>query len=213
MGQPGGQEDFGRASLGATLAFVIVSVGASQIFNNFRGIQAPKGGARLATAKDLKAADLLNGKPGYSIFLGRFNGTDVRYSGPSHIYVNGPTRSGKGVGFVLPNALEWRGSLIGFDLKREMWAEIGAARAAMGQKDVSVLAGFARIALLESARTSCRRGRSAQRTSRTSRAASSRRRRAATPIGRKRRGACSPGFSPMCSTAKRCADAARSSPL
>ncbi|MFY9834695.1 MAG: type IV secretory system conjugative DNA transfer family protein, partial [Methylocystis sp.] len=124
----------GRASLGATLAFVIVSAGAAQIFNNFRSIQAPKGGARLATAKDLKAADLLNGRPGYSIFLGRFNGVDVRYSGPSHIYVNGPTRSGKGVGFVLANALEWCGSLIGLDIKREMWAEIGAARAALGQR-------------------------------------------------------------------------------
>jgi type IV secretion system protein VirD4 len=48
--------------------------------------------------------------------------------------VNGPTRAGKGVGFVLPNALEWRGSLIGLDIKREMWTEIGAARAAMGQR-------------------------------------------------------------------------------
>ena len=76
---------------------------------------------------------MLNGEPGYSIFLGRFNGKDVRYSGASHIYVNGPTRAGKGVGFVLPNALEWRGSLIGLDIKREMWTEIGAARAAMGQ--------------------------------------------------------------------------------
>jgi len=71
---------------------------------------------------------------GYSIFLGRFDGRDVRYSGPSHVYVNGPTRAGKSVGFVLPNALEWRGSLIGLDIKREMWAEIAAARVQMGQK-------------------------------------------------------------------------------
>ncbi len=133
-GNPAVKKIVGRASLGATLAFVIVSAGAAQMFNNFRAIQAPKGGARLATARDLKAADLLNGRPGYSIFLGRHNGTDVRYSGSSHIYVNGPTRSGKGVGFVLPNALEWRGSLIGLDIKREMWAEIGAARTAMGQR-------------------------------------------------------------------------------
>ena len=104
-----------------------------QIVQNLRGVAPPKGGARLATARDLRKADLLNGAPGYSIFLGRLNGKDVRYSGPSHIYVNGPTRAGKGVGFVLPNALEWRGSLIGLDIKREMWAEIGAARAALGQ--------------------------------------------------------------------------------
>ena len=147
---PAVKKILGRASLGATLAFVIVSAGAAQIFNNFRSIQAPKGGTRLATAKDLKAADLLNGWPGYSIFLGRFNGVDVRYSGPSHIYVNGPTRSGKGIGFVLANALEWCGSLIGLDIKREMWTEIGAARAAMGQRIFMFSPGSPEFALLES---------------------------------------------------------------
>lgn len=124
----------GRATLGATVALVVVSVTVSQIVQNLRGIAAPKGGSRLAKLVDLKKADLLNGKPGYSVFLGRFGGKDVRYSGASHIYVNGPTRAGKGVGFVLPNALEWRGSLIGLDIKREMWTEVTAARAAMGQK-------------------------------------------------------------------------------
>ena len=122
-----------RATLLATIAIVVVAVVAMQMVESLRAVRPPAGGARLATLSDLRKADLLNGEPGYSIFLGRFNGKDVRYSGASHIYVNGPTRAGKGVGFVLPNALEWRGSLIGLDIKREMWAEIGAARAAMGQ--------------------------------------------------------------------------------
>ena len=112
---------------------MIVAVIVMQMVQSLRAIRPPAGGSRLATLNDLRKADLLNGRPGYSIFLGRFNGKDVRYLGASHIYVNGPTRAGKGVGFVLPNALEWRGSLIGLDIKREMWAEIGAARAAMGQ--------------------------------------------------------------------------------
>jgi type IV secretion system protein VirD4 len=123
-----------RATLGATIACVVVGLVTMQMVQGLRAIRPPSGGARLATLNDLRKADLLNGKPGYSIFLGRFNGKDVRYSGASHIYVNGPTRAGKGVGFVLPNALEWRGSLIGLDIKREMWTEIGAARAAMGQR-------------------------------------------------------------------------------
>ena len=122
-----------RAALGAMLGALLIGAIIGQIVQSLRGVAPPKGGARLATARDLRKADLLNGAPGYSIFLGRLSGKDVRYSGPSHIYVNGPTRAGKGVGFVLPNALEWRGSLIGLDIKREMWAEIGAARAALGQ--------------------------------------------------------------------------------
>jgi type IV secretion system protein VirD4 len=123
-----------RATLGATIACVVVAVIVMQTAQSLRAIRPPPGGSRLATLNDLRKSDLLNGRPGYSIFLGRFNGKDVRYSGASHIYVNGPTRAGKGVRFVLPNALEWRGSLIGLDIKREMWAEIGAARAAMGQR-------------------------------------------------------------------------------
>lgn len=133
-GDPVVQNLVARATLGATIAIVVVAVIAMRAVESLRAIRPPPGGARLATLNDLRKAELLNGRPGYSIFLGRLNGKDVRYSGASHIYVNGPTRAGKGVGFVLPNALEWRGSLIGLDIKHEMWAEIGAARAALGQR-------------------------------------------------------------------------------
>jgi type IV secretion system protein VirD4 len=133
-GDPVVQNLVARATLGATIAFVVLAVVGMQMVQSLRAMRPPSGGARLATLTDLRTADFLSGRPGYSIFLGRFNDKDVRYSGASHIYVNGPTRAGKGVGFVLPNALEWRGSLIGLDIKREMWAEIGAARAAIGQR-------------------------------------------------------------------------------
>jgi type IV secretion system protein VirD4 len=124
----------GRATLGFAVSATLLGVGAAQTLAGLRGSRPPRGGSRLATLSDLSQAGLLNGRPGYSIFLGRFHGKDVRYSGASHILVNGPTRAWKGVSFVLPNAQEWRGSLIGLDLKREMWNEIGAARAAMGQE-------------------------------------------------------------------------------
>ena len=122
-----------KAVLGGLIALAFVTLGLAQAMESLGGARRPSGGARLATERDLHKAGLLNGRPGYSVFLGRFNGKDIRYSGASHIYVNGPTRSGKGVGFVLPNAIEWRGSLIGLDIKREMWDQIGAARAALGQ--------------------------------------------------------------------------------
>ena len=99
----------GRATLGFAVAAILLGAGAAQALAGLRGSRPPRGGSRLATASDLSRAGLLNGRPGYSIFLGRFHGKDVRYSGASHIYVNGPTRSGKGVGFVLPNAQEMAG--------------------------------------------------------------------------------------------------------
>jgi type IV secretion system protein VirD4 len=97
-------------------------------------VPMPRDGSRIATLADLRKAELLNGKPGYSMLLGTFQGHDVRYSGDSHFYVNGPTRSGKGRGFVMPNLLEWRGSAVVLDVKQENLKHTGAARIALGQK-------------------------------------------------------------------------------
>ena len=94
----------------------------------------PSDGSRIATMTDLKRAGLLDGVEGYSMLLGTFKGQDVRYSGDSHFYVNGPSRSGKGRGFVMPNLLEWRGSAVVLDVKQENWTFTGAARIALGQK-------------------------------------------------------------------------------
>ena len=96
-------------------------------------IKPPNDGARMGTLADLKKANLLDGEPGASILLGTFAGRDVRYSGDSHFFVNGPSRSGKGRGFVMTNLLEWRGSVIVLDVKMENWFKTGPTRARMGQ--------------------------------------------------------------------------------
>ena len=97
-------------------------------------IKPPRDGARMGTLRDLKNANLLDGKPGLSILLGAFAGRDIRYSGDSHFFVNGPSRSGKGRGFVMTNLLEWQGSVIVLDVKMENWAKTGPTRARMGQQ-------------------------------------------------------------------------------
>lgn len=43
-----------------------------------------------------------------------------------------PTRSGKGVGFVIPNALTFPGSMVVLDVKGELWDETARARAQQG---------------------------------------------------------------------------------
>jgi type IV secretory pathway TraG/TraD family ATPase VirD4 len=42
--------------------------------------------------------------------------------GPNHLFVFAPTRSGKGVGLVVPNLLLWRGSVVVCDIKGENYA-------------------------------------------------------------------------------------------
>jgi type IV secretion system protein VirD4 len=46
----------------------------------------------------------------------------LRHNGPEHVLTYAPTRSGKGVGLVIPTLLSWPASAVITDLKGELWA-------------------------------------------------------------------------------------------
>lgn len=56
------------------------------------------------------------------------------YSTVSNVLMVAPTRSGKGVGFVIPNALTFPGSMVVLDVKGELWDETARAREQMGDR-------------------------------------------------------------------------------
>lgn len=58
----------------------------------------------------------------------------LRFGGPEHVACYAPTRSGKGVGLVIPNCLLYESSLVCLDVKKENWAATAGIRKAMGQK-------------------------------------------------------------------------------
>ena len=124
----------GIATGGLAVEAALIAGGGYLLIATPWKVRKPGDGSRIATITDLKKAGLLDGAVGYSMLLGTFKGQDVRYSGDSHFYVNGPSRSGKGRGFVMPNLLEWRGSAVVLDVKQENWSLTGAARVALGQK-------------------------------------------------------------------------------
>ncbi|MFD1911846.1 conjugal transfer protein TraG [Halodurantibacterium flavum] len=76
------------------------------------------GSARWAGKKEVQAAGLL-GPDG--VVLGRYERDYLRHDGPEHILCFAPTRSGKGVGLVVPTLLTWPGSAIVHDIKGENW--------------------------------------------------------------------------------------------
>jgi len=76
------------------------------------------GSARWAEAREMEHAGLL-GDAG--AFLGRHHGRYLRHDGPEHIMAFAPTRSGKGVGLVVPTLLSWTGSAVIHDIKGENW--------------------------------------------------------------------------------------------
>lgn len=76
------------------------------------------GSARWAQMKEVEAAGLF-GSDG--VVLGRFDNDYLRHDGPEHVLCFAPTRSGKGVGLVVPTLLTWPGSAIVHDIKGENW--------------------------------------------------------------------------------------------
>lgn len=77
------------------------------------------GSAKWASNQDLKTSGLLSGK---GVVLGmNEEGEYLRHDGPEHVMVMAPTRSGKGVGIVVPTLLIWPGSVLVHDIKGENW--------------------------------------------------------------------------------------------
>jgi type IV secretion system protein VirD4 len=75
----------------------------------------------------------------YEPFRGLYVGQDgrgryLRFGGPEHVACYAPTRSGKGVGLVIPNCLLYESSLVCLDVKKENWAATAGIRAAAGQR-------------------------------------------------------------------------------
>ncbi len=58
----------------------------------------------------------------------------LRHNGAEHVCVTAPTRSGKGVGLILPSLLEWKESSLVLDIKGENWALTSGYRQSLGHK-------------------------------------------------------------------------------
>ncbi|HQS63385.1 MAG TPA: conjugal transfer protein TraG [Thiobacillus sp.] len=79
------------------------------------------GSARWADPEEVRAAGLT--QPA-GVFLGKLQtkeGDYLRHEGPEHVMAFAPTRSGKGVGLVVPTLLSWPGSTVIHDIKGENW--------------------------------------------------------------------------------------------
>ena len=91
---------------------------------------ATYGSARWATPAEVKEAGLL-GPDG--VVLGRLERDYLRHDGPEHVLCFAPTRSGKGVGLVVPTLLTWPGSVVVHDIKGENWQLTAGFRSRHGR--------------------------------------------------------------------------------
>lgn len=108
--------------------------------NSSKANQFLHGSARWAGKKDIQSAgflprersfvEVVKGKPQPSfdgVYVGAWVDSKgvqhyLRHNGPEHVLTYAPTRSGKGVGLVIPTLLSWPHSTVITDLKGELWA-------------------------------------------------------------------------------------------
>ena len=76
------------------------------------------GSSRWAMPRELRKAGLFEPR---GVVLGRLGKRYLRHDGPEHVMAFAPTRSGKGVGLVIPTLLSWTGSAVIHDIKGENW--------------------------------------------------------------------------------------------
>jgi type IV secretion system protein VirD4 len=89
------------------------------------------GAARFAGERELKRHGFRSAS---GIVVGRKGGRFLTFGGSEHVLVEAPTRSGKGIGIVIPNLLTWAGSAVVLDVKRENYDASAGFRAHYGQQ-------------------------------------------------------------------------------
>lgn len=116
----------------ATLALApALLVSAALLLAMTRREILPFGDAKFQTAPSLRQAGWF-GKHG--VYFGKFKGKFLRIQDDRHHMIIGPTRSGKGAGYVIPNALAYKGSMIVNDLKGEIFHLTAGYRAKTGNR-------------------------------------------------------------------------------
>ncbi|GAB4089960.1 conjugal transfer protein TraG [Hydrogenophaga soli] len=112
--------DIGGAIAGGSgLIAVVVAIAMSVWRSRQSKLVTTYGSAHWAAAADIRKAGL-NQPAG--VFLGLYDDQYLRHEGPEHVLTFAPTRSGKGVGLVVPTLLSWPASAVIHDIKGENWS-------------------------------------------------------------------------------------------
>ncbi|MVA12946.1 type IV secretion system DNA-binding domain-containing protein [Agrobacterium vitis] len=118
-----------KVALGSLVpAFLIAAITA---YLGLRPVTSPLGDAAFQDIAGLRTGKWF-GKKGH--ILGRFGGKVLRAQDDRHHLIIGPTRSGKGAGYVIPNALMHEGSMIVTDLKGEVFKATAGYRKKNGSQ-------------------------------------------------------------------------------
>lgn len=108
----------GLIAMSGGFAAIIIAIAMSVWRGRETRNSSTYGSARWANHGDILRAGLLGEK---GVVLGKFNNSYLRHDGAEHVLCFAPTRSGKGVGLVIPTLLTWPASAVVHDIKGENW--------------------------------------------------------------------------------------------
>lgn len=100
-------------------------------FSDRWGNEELYGSASFANKSEIKKAGLYSSS---GVILGKSGGRFLVADGTEHVLLAAPTRSGKGVGFIIPNLLTWDESCLVLDMKFENYDSTSNFRRSCGQK-------------------------------------------------------------------------------
>jgi len=132
-------------SKAGSIGVMVCAVGMVGLFmrtliraNTSKANEYMHGSARWANEKDIKNASLIDNDGVYvGGWLDKKNRLRyLRHNGPEHVLCYAPTRSGKGVGLVVPTLLSWPHSAVITDLKGELWELTSGWRKVHGNNKV-----------------------------------------------------------------------------
>lgn len=111
----------GAIAAGSGLASAAIAVALAVWRSRANARAVTHGSARWADAQEIRASGLTATQ---GLFLGRLatgRKPYLRHAGPEHVMAFAPTRSGKGVGLVVPTLLTYPASVVVHDIKGENW--------------------------------------------------------------------------------------------
>lgn len=116
---------------GIVAAVVAYGVPIVALIAAMREVRSLHGEARFANAGEIEKAGLF-GNTG--IIVGKWKNRFLMFAGMQFVLLAAPTRSGKGVGVVIPNLLNWSESVVVLDVKLENFLITSKYRAKWGQE-------------------------------------------------------------------------------
>lgn len=122
------------AGVGVPMLAVLIYLACQQ---SLKGRDDLHGSAHWATPEEVEKTGLMAGQ---GVYVGGWLNPKtkklhyLRHNGPEHILCFAPTRSGKGVGLILPTLLGWAHSTIVLDIKGENWSLSSGHLHALGHK-------------------------------------------------------------------------------